>query len=75
MAVIEQIVRIVTDGDETKAEVVGELIRCRDCKWYEPSYRECTSPNWDMRTDEYFVVPAGFYCGWGERKETENAVH
>lgn len=33
--VIEQIVRLTIDGDETKSEIVGELIRCKDCKWYD----------------------------------------
>lgn len=32
--VIEQIVRIVTDGEETRAEVIGTLTRCKDCKLF-----------------------------------------
>lgn len=31
--VIEQIVRLTVDGEETKAEVIGELVRCKDCRW------------------------------------------
>ena len=33
--VIEQIVRLTIDGDETKFEIVGELIRCKDCAWHD----------------------------------------
>ena len=32
--IVEQIVRIVTDGEETRAEVIGKLIRCKDCALY-----------------------------------------
>lgn len=32
--VIEQIVRLTTDGDETRAEVIGELTRCKNCKLF-----------------------------------------
>lgn len=54
----------------TKQEIVGNLIRCRKCKWWSgEEYRECRSPNWDTGTGEYFITPAGFYCGWAERKE------
>ena len=29
---VEQIVRITTDGEETRAEVIGEIVRCKYCK-------------------------------------------
>lgn len=28
----EQIVRLFFEGNDTKAEVVGEIVRCKDCK-------------------------------------------
>lgn len=37
--IIEQIVRITTDGDETRAEVVGTLTRCAECKWIQCNMR------------------------------------
>ena len=49
-------------------ELQESLIHCKDCKHWNEYYRECNSPNWDTGTDDCFVVPAGFYCGWAERK-------
>lgn len=28
----EQIVRLFFEGNDTKAEVIGEIVRCKDCK-------------------------------------------
>ena len=43
-----------------------EIIRCKDCKWWSnDDYRECSSPNYD----DGYVTPAGFYCGYAERRE------
>lgn len=59
----EQIVRIETDGNETKAEVIGEIVRCKDCR--------CTDCRWH---DENYCH--GFtdsdYCSFGRRKETDD---
>ena len=45
-----------------------EIIRCRDCKWWSnDDYRECSSPNYD----DGYVTPAGFYCGYAERRTDE----
>ena len=45
-----------------------EIIRCKDCKWWSnDDYRECSSPNYD----DGYVTPAGFYCGYAERKGDE----
>ena len=42
-----------------------EIIRCKYCKWWsDDEYRECSSPNYD----NVHVTPAGFYCGWAERR-------
>ena len=46
-----------------------EVVRCRDCKWWNGYYRECESPNWNTGTEEYIVQPAGMFCGWGERRD------
>lgn len=50
-----------------------EVVRCRDCKWWNGYYRECESPNWNTGTDEYIVQPAGMFCGWGERRTDANS--
>lgn len=45
-----------------------EIIRCKDCKWWSnDDYRECSSPNYD----DGYVTPAGFYCGYAERRADE----
>lgn len=53
-----------------KLPSVQEIIRCRRCKWWSGEiYRECTSPNWDTGTSDYFICPPGFFCGWAEGKD------
>lgn len=45
--------------------VQPEIIRCKDCKWWSnDDYRECSNPNYD----DGYVTPAGFYCGYAERR-------
>ena len=45
-----------------------EIIRCKDCKWWSnDDYRECSSPNYD----DGYITPAGFYCGYAERRTDE----
>jgi hypothetical protein len=45
-----------------------EIIRCKDCKWWSnDDYRECSNPNYD----DGYITPAGFYCGYAERKGDE----
>lgn len=45
-----------------------EIIRCKNCKWWSnDDYRECSSPNYD----DGYVTPAGFYCGYAERRTDE----
>lgn len=46
--------------------VQPEIIRCKDCKWWSnDDYRECSNPNYD----DGYVTPAGFYCGYAERRK------
>jgi len=45
-----------------------EIIRCKNCKWWSnDDYRECSNPNYD----DGYITPAGFYCGYAERKGDE----
>ena len=47
-----------------------EIVRCRDCRYYEED-PEPIDPGWPMmceRTGDVMVEPDGF-CAWGERKE------
>lgn len=71
--ITEQIVRIETDGDETRAEVVGEIVRCKDCKYYLYSSEICGII--DTRLHFYETHKRWYddsFCSWGERKETED---
>ena len=71
MSIIEQIVRITTDGDETREEVVGELILCKDCKHGAPNGKYgCTVYHY-KRYETHEMKPDDF-CSQGERKETED---
>lgn len=46
-----------------------EIIRCNDCTWWSnDEYRECSSPNYD----NVHVTPAGFYCGYAERRTDDS---
>ena len=59
---IDQIVGIINELPSAQPEI----IRCKDCKWWSnDDYRECSSPNYD----DGYVTPAGFYCGYAERRE------
>lgn len=61
--IVEQIVRIETDGDETRAEVVGELVRCSRCVYGFTG--RCVKQLWVQESD-------GF-CSKVERKEVDDA--
>ena len=69
-SIVEQIVRITTDGEETKAEVIGEVVRCKDCKHYRDSFPYDICDVFDeMATDE------DDFCSYGVRKETDDATN
>lgn len=70
MAVIEQIVRLTTD--ETKAEVVGELVRCKDCKHGIPTRIDTVTG--EFSDERYCWIHRmchfeDYYCADGKRKE------
>ena len=69
--IVEQIVRIETDGEETKAEVIGTLTRCKDCKHRDGIDGQCPvqstgDPFYDYKPDD------NWFCADRERKETED---
>lgn len=68
----EYIVRETGYPGAVKQEIVGELVRCKDCKYYDPSWTadgrrfdaECAFHEWyraEPKEDDY--------CSKGERKE------
>ena len=72
----EVIVRYADNGyGNAVGEIVGELVRCGECKYYFP-YKNydgrilgyhCQAPN--QQTD--FLEPT-HYCGFGERRTDEH---
>lgn len=51
--------------------VRGEIVRCRDCKHYDPHPTDggvCFLPDGDGDFARWEVEPDGF-CNWGERRE------
>lgn len=60
----EKIVRYETDGSIVKGYDAGELIRCKDCKWYEMSEEETY-----CRELGIFDTDLTSYCSYAKRKE------
>lgn len=65
----EYIVKVTDDGE---CVTIGELIRCKDCKYYEPARADdeadtCGMLYWMM--DVPLWVKAEDYCSFAERKE------
>ena len=66
----EFIIREIDCVLATKLEIVGELVRCKDCKWFKTTYmwdgRECKvcgiEPYGSIREHDDF-------CSRGERKD------
>lgn len=57
------------------ADVV-EVVRCKDCKYYLHSSEVCGIVDTRLHfyeTDKRWSDDC--FCSWGERKETEDAVH
>lgn len=57
----EYIVRETGYPGTLKQEVVGELVRCKDCVWFA-GHGYCNK-------NEMFVENYGWYCADGERKQ------
>lgn len=74
--VIEQIVRITVDGEETRAEVIG-VTRCVNCKYFRQhsieDIKRCGFKHdgmcvyWNSHSTNF-----EWFCINGERKETED---
>ena len=68
----EYIVRETDCGLATKQEIVGELVRCKDCKYYytygEDGYETCDN------SEGYDHVTAEGFCYWGKRKDDVQSI-
>lgn len=71
---------VMSTIDERTTVDAAEVVRCRDCKWWDKkdndSYGYCMamkhayiSPNWEIGI--YRTYKGDFYCADGEKKELE----
>lgn len=56
---------IVKQNPDGQLEVVGELIRCKDCKYAYGGYHNYRC----IRVFHEFVIELDGFCKWAERKE------
>lgn len=67
----EYIVRETGYPGQLKQEVVAELVRCKECKWYQEGYdidgKWFTRCNGSVRT--YGHTKPNWFCADGERRE------
>lgn len=49
-----------------------EVIRCKDCKWWNAKTHECSSPEWFITTDIRMRTRADMYCFLGEENVGES---
>lgn len=55
----EYIVRETGYPGTLKKEIVGEVIRCRECRWWDREEEYCI---------DFFVTDPNGYCSWAERR-------
>ena len=60
----EYIVRETGFPGMLKKEIVGELVRCKDCKHRDTANGLCEGRGWPMQ-----LVPDDGFCDKGERSE------
>lgn len=68
--VTEYIVRETGYPMATKQEVVGELVRCQDCIWWDTKhpYGTLVPDAYHCKTNDRFYS-AEHFCAYGERRE------
>ena len=61
--------------DTIPASDVAEVVRCRECRWYDAgkndseSWSDCT-----LRYGKHFNVSPMDFCSYGQRKEADHEV-
>ena len=72
----EYIVRETDCGLATKQEIVGELVRCKECKWWIPHGKETPASIPALGECRFmggkFPTACFEFCYWGERKDDEH---
>ena len=76
--ITEYIVRETNYQDATKQEVIGELVRCKDCRYWQDQAEgvvEVPVCEYDFRNGKIGITQimgAEDYCSHGERKTAES---
>ena len=68
---IDYIVRETNYPDATKQEVIGELVRCRDCRYYGNTFglsAGADSERWCFLLGLVGAFDKDDYCSHGERR-------
>lgn len=68
--ITEYIVRETSYQGATKQEVIGKLVRCRDCIYYNRS--ELWGRSWNFCDYSENCYEESDYCSYGERKTAES---
>lgn len=66
----EYIVRETGYPGTLKQEIVGELVRCQDCKWWDEKhpYGTAVPDAYHCKANDRFYG-GNHFCAYGERKE------
>lgn len=70
MARTKEVIVLYTDDGigNCIGEIVGEVVRCKDCKHRDPEDHKCDSGLLE-RVGCMFPVADDYFCSWGERRE------
>ena len=68
----ECIVRETSYPFATKQEVIGELVRCKDCKWWRDDNPRVNGYHCCYRMHNIFPMKESDFCSYGERKTAES---
>ena len=60
--------KVGKDGRVFATKEVGEIVRCKDCKYWN----DWQAHTYCGRFDEYDFMPSDGYCSYGRRKEQEH---
>ena len=54
---------------EWKLGEAVQVVRCKDCRYYDESLEVCRCSQWDLSRIEYPMVGTEDFCSYGERRE------
>lgn len=69
---IEYIVRETSYQGATKQEAIGELVRCKDCKFWRDDNPRVNGYHCCYRMHNIFPMKESDFCSYGKRKTAES---